>query len=33
MRFSLDEIELTEQEVINREVNGKIGWKVLEAGG
>ena len=33
MRFSLDPIELTVQAVITREVNGKIGWKVLEAGG
>jgi hypothetical protein len=33
MRFSLDPIDLTVQAVITREVNGKIGWKVLEAGG
>lgn len=33
MLFGLDPIELTVQAVITKDVNGKIGWKVLEAGG
>jgi hypothetical protein len=32
MRFSLDPIELTVQAVVTRDVNGKIGWKILEFG-
>jgi hypothetical protein len=32
MRFSLDPIELTMQAVVTKDVNGKIGWKVLEFG-
>jgi len=33
MRFALEPIELTVQAVITKDVNGKIGWKVLEVGG
>ena len=33
MRFSLDPIELTLQVVVTKDVNGKIGWKILEFGG
>jgi hypothetical protein len=32
MRFSLDPIELTMQAVVTKDVNGKIGWKILEFG-
>jgi Trypsin-co-occurring domain 2 len=32
MRFSLDPIELTVQAVVTKDVNGKIGWKILEFG-
>ena len=32
MQFALDPIELTVQAVITKDVSGKIGWKVLEAG-
>jgi hypothetical protein len=32
MRFSLDPIQLTVQAVVTRDVNGKIGWKILEFG-
>ncbi len=32
MRFSLDPIELTVQAVVTTDVNGKIGWKILEFG-
>lgn len=33
MRFSLDPIELTLQAVVTKDVDGKIGWKLLEVGG
>jgi hypothetical protein len=33
MRFSLDPIELTLQVVVTKDVDGKIGWKILEVGG
>ncbi len=32
MRFSLDPIELKVQAVVTKDVNGKIGWKILEFG-
>jgi hypothetical protein len=32
MRFALDPIELTVQAVVTKDVNGKIGWKILEFG-
>ena len=32
-QFTLDPIELTIQTVITKDVNGKVGWQVLEAGG
>ncbi len=33
MRFSLEPIELTLEVVVTKDVDGKIGWKILEAGG
>jgi Trypsin-co-occurring domain 2 len=33
MRFKLDPIELTLQAVVTKDVDGKIGWQILEAGG
>lgn len=33
MQFRLDPIELTVQAVLEKDGNGKIGWKVLEASG
>lgn len=33
MRFSLNPIELTLQAMVTKDVDGKIGWKILEAGG
>jgi hypothetical protein len=33
MRFTLAPIELTVQVVVEKEANGKIGWKILEVGG
>jgi hypothetical protein len=32
MRFSLDPIELKVQAVVTKDINGKIGWKILEFG-
>lgn len=33
MHFRLSPVELTLEAVLTKEFNGKIGWKVLEAGG
>jgi Trypsin-co-occurring domain 2 len=33
MLFASEPIELTVQAVVTKDVHGKIGWKVLEAGG
>lgn len=33
MRFELEPIELTLEVAVTKDVNGKIGWKVLEVGG
>ncbi len=33
MRFQLEPIELTLEVAVTKDVNGKVGWKVLEFGG
>lgn len=33
MQFRLDPIELTVQTVVEKDGNGKLGWKILELGG
>ncbi|MFC0542156.1 trypco2 family protein [Kutzneria chonburiensis] len=33
MQFTLEPVELTVQAVVEKNANGKIGWKILEAGG
>jgi hypothetical protein len=32
MRFAIEPIELTVQVAVTKDVNGKVGWKILEAG-
>ncbi|MDG4667950.1 trypco2 family protein [Mycobacterium sp. 236(2023)] len=33
LRFGLDSVELETEAVVTREANGKLGWKIIEAGG